>query len=152
MELFFLFGVVPTPFIDLSYFCNRLKHIDRTMADNKRIFRQGDTASVLIEIFQPLGDRKIKIGLYRPGGTPVFESVYPDDGNITKINDRLLLFEITHEEAMKLVGTFTLRLSIYEPDFSMVKSGEDVMTLVWEKEPVNYNLIQESCRNLNILQ
>ena len=73
-------------------------------------------------------------------------------GNITKINDRLLLFEITHEEAMKLVGTFTLRLSIYEPDFSMVKSGEDVMSLVWEKEPVNYNLIQESCRNLNILQ
>lgn len=104
------------------------------------IFRQGDTTNVDIELWKPLDGKKMKLGLYRSGGAPLYETVYPDDGKIQKIDECHYILKIGYEEAMSLVGTLTLRVTVYSEDLSMVNSGENVMTLTWEKEPVNKNL------------
>lgn len=49
------------------------------------IFRQGDTTNFAIETNQPLGNKKLKIGLFKKNKA-VYETVYPDDGVIISID------------------------------------------------------------------
>lgn len=105
------------------------------------VFRQGDTATIGIEVFQPMDDYKLKIGIYRSGGVSLYETIYPDDGKIIKIDDYHFALKLEHEDTMKLIGNLTLRATVFKPDLSIVNSGESVMELLWEKEPVNKGLV-----------
>lgn len=103
------------------------------------IFRQGDTTNIAIETSRPLGDKKLKIGLFRKNKA-VYETVYPDDGVIIPVDETNFIMKLEHETTMDFTGPLTLRATIYTPDLSMVNSGENQMQLQFEPEPVNYNL------------
>lgn len=103
-------------------------------------FRQGDNATVAIELGTPLNGNSLKVGIYSPYGKPLYETKYPG-GDIVMIDETHLLLEICNEVTHKLQGPTTLRLCEYAEDRSFVNSGESYMTLVWEPEPVNENLI-----------
>lgn len=104
------------------------------------IFRQGDTTTITMELSHPLEDRKLKIGIYRTGGAPLYETIYPDNGEINKLDDTHYVLKLTHEVSMKLIGMLNLRTTIFSSDLSFVNSGENVVNMVWDKEPVNKNL------------
>ena len=103
-------------------------------------FRQGDNATVAIELGAPLGGNRLKIGIYSQYGKPLYETKYPD-GDVRLVDETHLLLEISHEITRRMQGVTTLRLCEYSEDLSMVNSGENWMTIVWEPEPVNENLI-----------
>lgn len=103
------------------------------------IFRQGDTTNFAIGTSRPLGNKKLKIGLFKKNKA-VYEAVYPDDGVIIRIDDTNFMLKLEHETTMEFTGPLTLRATIYTPDLSMVNSGENQMQLQFEPEPVNYNL------------
>lgn len=107
---------------------------------NKIVLRQGDTASVMIMPSRAIGEgMTLKAGLYTPYGKPLYETAYPD-GDIVKIDDLNYTLELTHDLTRRLQGATSLRFSIHSKDLSFVNAGENGMTLVWEKEPVNANL------------
>lgn len=104
------------------------------------IFRQGDTTTISMTLSEPLGDKKLKVGLYKSGGAPFYEYTYPDDGVIQKIDNTHYMLTINYEESMNIVGSVTLRATVYTADKSLVNSGENVISMIWDKEPVNKNL------------
>lgn len=110
------------------------------MKDKPQIFRQGDTSNVLIMPSRSIGEgMTLKVGLYTPFGKPLYETTYPD-GDIVKIDDLNYNLKLEHDLTRRLQGAVSLRFSIHSPDLSFVNAGENDMTLVFEKEPVNANL------------
>ena len=108
---------------------------------NMNVFRQGDTTTVMMELSHALDhNMKLKLGFYRSGGAPLLETVYPDDGQIYKVDDTHYGMNIPYEESMKIIGSITLRATIYTNDLSFVNSGESQINMTWDKEPVNKNL------------
>ena len=94
----------------------------------------------MMELSAPLDMKKLKIGLYRAGGAPIYETIYPDDDEIKNIDDTHLILKLHHEKTMLFVSQMTLRATIYTQDLQFVNSGETQINMVFEKEPVNKNL------------
>ncbi len=110
------------------------------MTEKPKIFRQGDTSNVLIMPSRSIGEgMTLKVGLYTPFGKPLYETTYPG-GDIVKIDDLNYSLKLTHNLTRRLQGATSLRFSIHSSDLTFVNAGENDMTLVWEKEPVNANL------------
>ncbi len=110
------------------------------MKDKPQIFRQGDNTTIALEIEHPLNGDKFKVGIYSPLGKPLYETNYPN-GKIVKVDDRHFILELLPSETNRMQGVTSLRLCQYSGDLSRVNSGETVMTLIWEPEPVNKNLM-----------
>ncbi len=99
-------------------------------------FRQGDTTTINIEVTPPLQEEhKLKIGIYSPYGKPLFETYYPDENNITKVDNQHYMLEMTHEVTRNFKGATTLRCVIYTADKTFVNAGEKAMPLLWGDEP-----------------
>lgn len=104
--------------------------------------RQGDNAKIVMEVTPPLREgHKLKVGIYSPYGKPLFETYYPDEGNITKVDNMHFMLELHHEVTRKMKGATTLRFVIYTADRALVNAGEKAMPIVWEEEPATQNLI-----------
>lgn len=104
------------------------------------IFRQGDTTTVSMTLSEPLGDKKLKIGFFKSNGEPFIEYTYPDDQAVQRIDDTHYLLTLNHSDSMRLIGTVILRATVYAADKSFVNSGENTISMMWSKEPVNKNL------------
>lgn len=104
------------------------------------IYRQGDNATIAIEVAHPLNGNKLKVGIYSPLGRPLYETNYPD-GDIVKVDDKHFILELAPAVTITLQGKTSLRICQYSSDLSVVNSGENDMTLIWEPEPVNKNLL-----------
>ncbi len=105
-------------------------------------FRQGDNTKIVMEVTPPLREgHKLKVGIYSPYGKPLFETYYPDEGNITKVDNMHFMLELRHEVTRKMKGATTLRFVIYTADRTLVNAGEKAMPIEWEEEPATQNLI-----------
>ena len=104
------------------------------------IFRQGDTTTVSMTLSEPLGDKKLKIGLFKSNGEPFIEYTYPDDEAVQRIDDTHYVLALSHSDSIRLIGTVILRATVYSADKSFVNSGENTISMMWGKEPVNQNL------------
>lgn len=111
------------------------------LPDHPKIYRQGDNATIAIAFEHPLHCNKLKVGIYSPMGRPLYETNYPDDGDIVKVDDKHFILELLPAVTIKLQGKTSLRLCQYSSDLSVVNSGENDITLIWEPEPVNKNLL-----------
>ena len=105
------------------------------------IFKQGDTTTVMMEVTPDIGDgMSLKVGIYNMAGKPLFETSWPSDGLIEKLDDGVYGLRLHHDVTNKFNGVTTLRITIYYPDGSFVNAGETAMQLTWSPEPVNQNL------------
>ena len=103
--------------------------------------RQGNTLDIAMEPSPPLMEGyKLKVGIYNPYGTALYETYYPDDGDIVKVDDTHYMLYLQHSVTQKLQGPTTLRIVIYNEDKSLVSSGEDAMPMTWIVEPATKNL------------
>lgn len=103
-------------------------------------FRQGNTLDIAMEPSHPLEGYKLKVGIYNPYGTALYETYYPDDGDIVKVDDTHYMLHLTHAVTKKLTGQATLRIVIFNEDKSLVSSGEDAVPITWGLEPATKNL------------
>ena len=107
---------------------------------NHTVFRQGDTTNVAIELSESLGECKLKVGIYTPYGKPLYETYWPDEADITQVDDRHFLLEISHDVTRKFKGETTLRAVLYTQDRKLVNAGETAIFLKWEPEPSTENI------------
>lgn len=109
------------------------------MATNNKIFRQGDTTTITMELSSALDGKKLKVGIYTQSGKPLFETV-TGDGMIQQVDTTHYILKLEHEVTKNLVGTVDLRVAVYTSDKQFVNAGENWMTLNFEKEPVTKNI------------
>lgn len=103
--------------------------------------RQGDDSTIAMEVTPPLREgHKLKAGIYSPYGKPLYETYYPDESDIVKVDDSHFLLELKHDVTRKIKGATTLRFVIYTADRTLVNAGEKAMPIVWEEEPATNNL------------
>lgn len=103
-------------------------------------FRQGDTTSCTMELSEPLGENLLKVGIYNDFGGALYETVYPDDGEIVEIDLTHYALTIPHSVTKKFSGQLNMRLVVYSEDLGMVNAGETAIPMTWEGEPANLNL------------
>lgn len=103
-------------------------------------YRQGDTLSCTMELSEPLGDNLLKVGIYSQYGGALYETVYPDDGEIVEIDSTHYALTIQHLVTRNFVGPLNMRLVVFAADLSMVNAGETSIPMTWEAEPANKNL------------
>lgn len=99
-------------------------------------FRQGDTTTITMTSDVAIGDdKKIKAGIYSMSGKPLFETTYPDDGLISKIDSTHFALELDYYVTRKLAGATTFRVVIYTNDKQLVNAGENAIVVNWSSEP-----------------
>lgn len=103
-------------------------------------YRQGDTTSCTMELSEPLGGNLLKVGIYNNFGGALYETVYPDDGEIVEIDSTHYALTIPHSVTKKFSGQLNMRLVVFAADLSMVNAGETSIPMTWESEPANNNL------------
>ena len=90
---------------------------------------------------QPLAEgMKIKLGLYNTSDKPVWETYYPDDNVIEKVDDTHYFFKLDYNVTRKLSGNLTLRAAIYTEDLEFVNAGNNYIPMNWIPEPVTKTL------------
>ena len=104
-------------------------------------FRQGNTLDIAMEPSPPLMEGyKLKVGIYNPYGKALYETYYPDDGDIVKVDDTHYILHLQHSVTLGFKGATTLRIVIHSEDGTLVSSGENAMPLIWDEEPATKNL------------
>lgn len=83
---------------------------------------------------------KLKAGIYTQTGKPLFETTYPDDQTIEKLDENHFAMEIPHRITRRFVGPTTLRLVIYTADKNFVNAGENPIEIYWQEEPATKEL------------
>lgn len=105
------------------------------------VFRQGNTLDIAMELSHPLGEGyKLKVGIYNPYGTALYETYYPADGDIVKADDTHYVLHLGHPATKDLRGETTLRIVVYNEDRTLVASGENAVPLTWSAEPATNTL------------
>lgn len=111
------------------------------IAMSKTKFRQGNTLDIAMEPLLPLREGyKLKVGIYNPYGKALYETNYPDDGDIVKVDDTHYILHLRHATTLCFKGATTLRFVIYNENGTLVVSGENAMPMLWDEEPATKNL------------
>ena len=83
---------------------------------------------------------KLKVGIYNPYGKALYETIYPDGGDIVQVDDSHYILHLRHATTLSFKGSATLRIVIYSEDGTLVASGENAMPMMWDEEPAMKNL------------
>ena len=103
--------------------------------------RQGEPTKIALAPSAAIEEgMKLKAGIYTSSGKPLFETTYPDDGLIEKLDETHFAMEIPHRATRRFVGPTTLRLVIYTEDKTFVNAGENAIEIYWEEEPATKEL------------
>lgn len=93
--------------------------------EERNELQQGATTTIGIRPNLPLGNKKLKIGIYSENGKPLLETTYPDDGQIKDAGENTLVLELNHETTRRLAGDAYLSAVIYEADKSIVSPSRN---------------------------
>lgn len=93
-----------------------------------------------MRLSEPLGDNRLKVGVYNDYHAQLYSTVYPDNGDIVKIDEYNYTLQINHGVTMRFFGRIEFRFCVLSNDLSMVNAGETCIETDWEKEPVNTSL------------
>ena len=94
-----------------------------------------------MEVSPPLKDgHKLKVGIYTPSGKPLYETYYPDESDIVKVDESHFLVDLQHSKTRNLKGITTLRCVIYTQDRTLVTAGNNAMPILWVDEPSTQKL------------
>lgn len=102
---------------------------------------QGDTTDIVMTLSEALPEGlNLKIGLYNTNGKALWETYYPEDGLIQKVDSTHFTLKLDYETTRKFAGNTTLRGAIFSPGHDLVNAGENSIPISWIPEPVTKNL------------
>ena len=103
--------------------------------------QQGDTTNIVMTMSEPIPDElHLKLGLYSLNGKAIWETYYPDDGVIQKVDNTHYTLKMDYDLTRKFSGNTTMRAVVFSPDHDFVNAGENSIPINWVPEPATKTL------------
>jgi hypothetical protein len=106
------------------------------------LFKRGDTTTINLTLKEPLGDKKLKLGLFDTRSRLLWSITIPDDHSRYKSDaeGKNYLITLTHNVTKEFIGDIIFRSVLFDSTGHYVNSAEQIITLRFVDEPINKNL------------